>query len=184
MTKPIFLLIFLIAVIERIFFTFKKRERPGDIKHKLLSKILIISYLSCIILSVLEFLMKNTLPILAISLLGFFITLIGIILRDSAIKALGGNWSLHIKDIPDQKIVFVGPYKWIRHPYYTAVILELLGVSLFFNSIFSIYFLLLIHLPIMFIRIRLEEKFLIDKFQTQYINYLNKTRMFLPKWRY
>jgi methyltransferase len=47
-----------------------------------------------------------------------------------AISALGVRWTFRVLVLPDAPLVSHGPYAWLRHPNYVAVIGELLGVAL------------------------------------------------------
>lgn len=174
-------LIFLIPALERIFFTFGQREKDGAVKYIWTSISLISSYIFCVSMALFEFFIRKKGLIISISIIGFIFIWGGIILRRLSIKALGNNWSIHIKDIPGQQLIRTGPYKWVRHPYYLAVILELGGTALYFNSFLSLGYLVLIHLPLLLARITLEERNLAAQFQNQYQKYRRETGMFFPK---
>lgn len=47
-----------------------------------------------------------------------------------AITSLGGLWSYRVLIVPGATLVTSGPYRWMRHPNYLAVLGELLGVAL------------------------------------------------------
>lgn len=47
-----------------------------------------------------------------------------------AISSLGVRWSFRVLVLPGRPLVVSGPYRFIRHPNYAAVIGELLGFSL------------------------------------------------------
>lgn len=179
--RLIFFAIFIIIFFERAIFTFIKKEKPGNIKHQWITLFIITSYIFCIFLAPLEFFIKGRDFNLKITLFGLFIIISGIILRRFSIRTLKNNWSIHVKDIPEQQIITTGPYKWVRHPYYDAVILELAGVSLYFNSLLALSYLLVIHLPLLIVRVLQEENILSQKFQDQYANYQERTGMFLPR---
>jgi methyltransferase len=46
-------------------------------------------------------------------------------LRWWAVRTLGGRWSTRVIVVPGEKPVTAGPYRWLRHPNYLAVILEM-----------------------------------------------------------
>ncbi len=157
--KIVFIFIFLIAVSERIIFTFKRKARQGEIKYKWTTCLLLCSYVACVLVALFEFIGKDSVSY-GISLAGFLIAWAGIALRRASIRALGDFWSIHIKVFDNQAIIKSGPYRFFRHPYYAAVMLELLGVSLFFNAMRATLVVFLVHLPLLLVRISLEDKVL------------------------
>jgi len=47
-----------------------------------------------------------------------------------AIASLGGRWSFRVLVLPEAPLVTRGPYRFLRHPNYIAVMGELLSVAL------------------------------------------------------
>ena len=47
-----------------------------------------------------------------------------------AIASLGERWSFRVLVVPGRALVASGPYRWMRHPNYLAVLGEILGVAL------------------------------------------------------
>jgi methyltransferase len=47
-----------------------------------------------------------------------------------AIAALGPSWTFRVIVVPGMRLVESGPYRWVRHPNYIAVLGELLGAGL------------------------------------------------------
>jgi methyltransferase len=47
-----------------------------------------------------------------------------------AIVSLGPFWTFRVVVIPGEALVVGGPYRWLRHPNYVAVMGELAGVAL------------------------------------------------------
>ena len=46
------------------------------------------------------------------------------------IQTLGSHWNVGVMDSTRQGVVDSGPYRWVRHPNYTAVFVELLALPL------------------------------------------------------
>lgn len=160
--KAFFIFIFFCIATERMKSTFfnKKQKTRGKIKYRRFTYVLICSYLCCIIVAISEFMTKVSIDY-TISIIGVFTAGIGILLRNASIKALGEFWSIHIETFDGQRVVTSGPYRFLRHPYSIAVIFELTGVSLFFNATHAVLIVLLLHLPLLLMRILLEEKVLL-----------------------
>jgi methyltransferase len=79
-----------------------------------------------------------------------------------AVSALGPYWTMKVLIIPGSKVVTSGPYRWIRHPNYDAVLLEIAAIALAgkswitFTLIFASFSFVLYH------RIRSEERALAE----------------------
>ncbi|MGX9135650.1 isoprenylcysteine carboxyl methyltransferase family protein [Rummeliibacillus sp. JY-2-4R] len=112
----------------------------------------------CFLLSLLlEHTFKQTsLSPLWISLICFFIVLqMG---RIWAIKSLGHFWNTKIIVLPDAKLVKKGPYKWLPHPNYLIVALEIAVIPLIFQAYYTAIVFTILNLIMMLIRIPAEEK--------------------------
>lgn len=112
--------------------------------------------------------------------LGGIITISGMTLEFSTQISLGRNYTttLHIRE--EQSLVTSGPYRYVRHPMYTALFMVGVGLGLLSTSW---YFLLpFIGTGIMVaLRIQREENAMIAKFGDEYIQYMQRTGRFFPK---
>jgi len=52
------------------------------------------------------------------------------LLRLSAIRALGPRWSIRVIVVPGETLVATGPYRWLRHPNYLAVAVEVAAIPM------------------------------------------------------
>lgn len=83
-------------------------------------------------------------------------------------------------DPSSEKLVVTGPYKYIRHPFYTAYILYWLSwLSLNNFSIIIVAFTFVIIIQYL-LGIMTEEKYLSRKFNDNYCNYKSSTAMLIP----
>jgi protein-S-isoprenylcysteine O-methyltransferase Ste14 len=83
----------------------------------------------------------------------------GIGLRLWAIRVLGRFYSHRVVRQRQHRIVTTGPYAWVRHPAYTAMIAANIGFVGFFANVFSVVGLVLLVAAIAW-RIRTEERML------------------------
>lgn len=121
-----------------------------------------------------------TWPILA---LGILSAIISFKLRWAAIAALGKFWSLHVEIRDNHEFVSNGPFRIVRHPTYFSMILELLAFGLICHAWYMILIIPLGFIPAMVMRLRLEEKALVDKFGPAYREYQSRVPMLIPyKW--
>ena len=79
-------------------------------------------------------------------------------LRFAAIRALGEYWNVRIWVVPGMERVRRGPYRFLPHPNYVAVALELLAGALVFGAWRTALGATLVNLVLMRIRIRAEER--------------------------
>ena len=87
--------------------------------------------------------------------------------------------SMHHAFGQTSRLVKAGPYRSIRHPLYTSLILLAWGAALKSGSIASIFFSLLVT-GILYLTALAEEDGNIDRFGEAYVKYMQSTRMFVP----
>jgi len=112
-----------------------------------------------------------------------FRTILMVILAIDALYLLfGGVLSLPIKE-RGKTLVTTGPYKYIRHPLYSAFIYSMTGLlALWFESWFLLFSVVVLAL-IWSLLVQKEEQYMLDKFGKTYRDYIEKTGQFLPSWK-
>ena len=80
------------------------------------------------------------------------------LLRYWAIASLGKYWNTRILVVPGVKLVSMGPYKYISHPNYLAVIIEIAVIPLIFSCYITAIVFSILNLVTLRRRIRIEEK--------------------------
>lgn len=88
------------------------------------------------------------------------IFLCGVLYRLWAIRTLGRFYSHRVRREEGHRIVDWGPYRFIRHPAYAGRALAHAGVVLYFFHWVALAFFLLVLIPAIVLRIRVEEKML------------------------
>jgi protein-S-isoprenylcysteine O-methyltransferase Ste14 len=111
---------------------------------------------------------------------GIFLMLLGIVIRQYAIAVLGRFFSLTVRVAEDHKVVDRGPYKLVRHPSYTGVLVTFLGLGLAVQSWAAILTLLIVFAVAYGYRIRVEEKTLISQLGEDYVSYTKRTKRLIP----
>ena len=104
---------------------------------------------------------------------------LGMALEFTTQRHLGRNYSttLHISE--EQSLVTSGPYRYIRHPMYTALIIVGVGMGLLSTSWYFLLPFIATGIVIAF-RTRREEEAMIEKFGDEYIQYAQGTGRFFP----
>jgi len=104
-------------------------------------------------------------------------------LRWAAIAALGKFWSLHVEIRDNHEFVQSGPFRFVRHPTYFSMILELLSFPLFCSAWFMLILVPIAYIPALMLRLRLEEPAMVNKFGDAYRDYQRRVPMLIPyKW--
>jgi protein-S-isoprenylcysteine O-methyltransferase Ste14 len=102
-------------------------------------------------------------------------------LRRRAIRALGRFWSLHVEIRREHELVLSGPYRWMRHPTYVSMILEVASFGLILQSRFSTAAAFALLIPTLLWRIHIEEQALVEKFGPAYTEYKRTTPALFPR---
>lgn len=112
--------------------------------------------------------------------LGWIIGLTSFRVREAAISALGRFWSLHVEIRENHEFIRSGPFRMMRHPVYFSMILELLAFTLVCQAWFTAICVPLLFIPVLWRRVYLEERALIDKFGEGYREYKRTTPALFP----
>ena len=92
---------------------------------------------------------------------------------------LGKNLTDTVVTRKAHTLVTVGPYRWVRHPFYDAVALAVLANSLVAANWFLLATGALL-MTMMVIRTRTEEAHLLTRFGDDYRSYMKRTGRFFP----
>ena len=114
---------------------------------------------------------------------GAGLTVLGILLFAWAHQALGVNWTAVLALSEEQELVTSGPYRWVRHPMYTAFLV--IGFGFWFLSanglVGLIYFSTL--LLMVWTRLPAEEEMMVERFGERYRAYQKTTGSLLPRFK-
>jgi methyltransferase len=83
-----------------------------------------------------------------------------IIFKAWTILSLGKYWNTKIFHIPNAPLIKQGPYKYIKHPNYLIVILEIAVIPLIFHLYFTAIIFTILNLIMILVRIKEENKVL------------------------
>jgi methyltransferase len=95
-------------------------------------------------------------PVLAIAALAVFLGAFA--LRAWVISTLGERWTTRIVCLPGVPPIVTGPYRWLRHPNYLAVVLEIASLPLVHTAWLTALVFSLLDALLLRIRIRAEEE--------------------------
>jgi protein-S-isoprenylcysteine O-methyltransferase Ste14 len=115
-----------------------------------------------------------------VAYLGVATLLFGIYFRAWAVNTLGKFFTATVQIKDDHQLIQGGPYQIVRHPSYTGAFLAILSTSLILNSWIGFIIAFLAMSLAYYVRIGIEERELIGKFQDRYIEYKKTTKMIIP----
>jgi protein-S-isoprenylcysteine O-methyltransferase Ste14 len=117
-----------------------------------------------------------------VQVLALVLLLAGTVLREWAIFMLGRYFSRTVKIEAGQRLITTGPFRWIRHPAYTGMLIMdtsiVLGLGTWVGAVAMFVLLLLAALY----RIRVEERALLENFGDEYRSYMQRTALLFPPW--
>jgi protein-S-isoprenylcysteine O-methyltransferase Ste14 len=117
-----------------------------------------------------------------IQYLGLFLIPAGSVLREWAILRLGRFFSRTVQIESVHTLITDGPYRWIRHPAYTGMILIYLGIAFAIGTWLGVFVTAGLMLGATIYRISIEEKMLIEAIGHPYEEYMKRTWRLFPGW--
>ena len=91
---------------------------------------------------------------------------------------LGRNWGTPMTEKDSPELVTTGPYRWIRNPIYSGLILAMTGTAIAI-SVFGLVVVALLGGYFVYSAV-MEQRFLAAKFPDTYPAYLRSTKMLVP----
>ena len=79
----------------------------------------------------------------------------------------------------EHTIIRTGPYRFVRHPIYSGLILALTGTAIGIGY-FIIFCCVILIFGLFVIKFRLEEKFLLEEFGEEYVRYKRDVKALIP----
>jgi protein-S-isoprenylcysteine O-methyltransferase Ste14 len=111
--------------------------------------------------------------------IGLAIAFIGLAIAFWARYLLGANWSATVQQKSEHTLITAGPYKFVRHPIYSGLLLMFSGHALIVGDWRAIIAVLIVFVSFWF-KLRKEERLMQTLFGEQYIRYLNVTKALVP----
>jgi protein-S-isoprenylcysteine O-methyltransferase Ste14 len=168
---------------ERLREVFTKREVvPGQKKETVTFRLFMVCGALIVFGGITEYYLRNLRLWWPTFLIGLPISIASFVVRRSAIRALGRFWSLHVEMREGHEFVQSGPFAYARHPVYSSMVLEILGIGLILNAWITLAVVFLIFIPTMLARVRMEEGALIEQFGERYEEYRKRIPAIIPRF--
>lgn len=110
---------------------------------------------------------------------GWLLVLLGLGLACWARYTLGRNWSGTVQLKQGHELVTRGPYRWVRHPIYTGILLAIVGSILAMGAWLGLLALALVGGGFWF-KLRHEERWMRQQFGETYVAYMQRTKALIP----
>jgi protein-S-isoprenylcysteine O-methyltransferase Ste14 len=115
----------------------------------------------------------------ALEIAGAVICVCGMIFTIWARQTLAGNWSSDVTFKRDHELVRRGPYRFVRHPIYTGLLVMFAGTTMFIGQLRCFIGLPLVTLGF-WIKLRQEERMMARHFPEAYPNYRREVKALIP----
>lgn len=112
--------------------------------------------------------------------IGVALTAAGVAVAIWARWHLGSNWSGVVTLKENHELIRTGPYRAIRHPIYTGMLIALLGTLIVVGEVRGVLALAIAWLSF-YVKARREESFLAQEFGPAFSEHQRNTGMFFPK---
>jgi protein-S-isoprenylcysteine O-methyltransferase Ste14 len=122
-------------------------------------------------------------PNSAIANLGIALTAAGLLFAIWARAYLGRNWSGNVTIKVDHELIRSGPYRWVRHPIYSGIILAMLGTAINKGQLRCFIAVALLWIGFS-LKSRIEEQFMVTTFGQEYEQYSRSTGAIIPRLRW
>lgn len=114
--------------------------------------------------------------------IGIVLTCMGAAISIWARAILGANWSARVTLKVGHELIRSGPYKYVRHPIYTGLLLAVVGTAVEIGEWRGLPAIVLVAISLS-LKARREEQFLTKEFGEQYQQYRQGTGVLVPRFR-
>jgi protein-S-isoprenylcysteine O-methyltransferase Ste14 len=111
--------------------------------------------------------------------LGIAVCALGVAIAIWARSILGRNWSGNPTIKEDHELVERGPYRWVRHPIYTGILLALIGTGIARAQVRDVV-LFVFSFVALWLKLRVEERLMLRQFPEAYPEYMRRTKALVP----
>jgi protein-S-isoprenylcysteine O-methyltransferase Ste14 len=113
--------------------------------------------------------------------LGVILILLALLVFWRSHADLGLNWSPSLEIRTEHKLITNGIFGYIRHPMYASQWIWVIAQPLLIQNWIAGFLNLLVFIAFYTLRVRAEEKMMLDTFGDEYREYMNKTGAIFPK---
>jgi protein-S-isoprenylcysteine O-methyltransferase Ste14 len=95
-------------------------------------------------------------------------------------RTLGAQWSLTARLIEEHRLITSGPFAYVRHPIYSAMILMLVATGLALTTPAVVAFALVLYIAGTLVRVSVEERLMAEAFGSEWDEYRRRVAALIP----
>jgi protein-S-isoprenylcysteine O-methyltransferase Ste14 len=118
-----------------------------------------------------------------VAALGVAVTAAGLLFAIWARAYLGSNWSGTVTVKVGHQLIRTGPYRWVRHPIYSGMILAMIGTAINIGQLRGVVAVVLLWIGFI-MKSRIEERFMTNTFGAEYTEYSHTTGAIVPRLKF
>jgi protein-S-isoprenylcysteine O-methyltransferase Ste14 len=112
--------------------------------------------------------------------IGTAVLIVGLLFSVAARRHLGGNWSGTVTLKQDHTLTRSGPYRFVRHPIYTGLLLAIFGSGVIALGEWRGLVALALTTVAILRKIQIEERFMLEQFGVAYARYRQEVAALIP----
>ena len=116
---------------------------------------------------------------LLVGITGVLLTVAGLGFSGWARCHLGKYWSSLVEVKVGHQLIMTGPYRIVRNPMYTGILIAFLGATIAIGELFA-FVALAIGIVSIWVKIKTEEEILTKKFGGEYLRYKREVKALIP----
>ena len=185
--KIIYMVLYVVAAVGRAPFAHKVKKMKAEVSKKSALEIFILISTVPFMLLPLLYVFSSRLDYfnwsfpLWVRIIGAIGFAFAVFMHNWSHIALGINWSPTLELKKEQRLITNGPYKYIRHPMYTAFLLWVSFQPLLLPNWLVLLAGLFGIAMMYFGRVEKEEKMMLERFGKEYEDYMKKTGRLFPR---
>ena len=188
MIKIVYMVLYVIAAAGRAPIAYQVKKMKAKISVKPKREYVLLFFGSVMMVLPLFYVFSNWIDDYNIGL-PLFVRIVGgiafafaVYLHNWSHKASDVNWSPLLEIKKNQKLITKGPYKFVRHPMYSAFFLWVIAQGIFLSNWLILFAGVASFALVYFTRINDEEELMVKQFGKQYKDYMKKTNRLVPKF--
>jgi len=114
-----------------------------------------------------------------VNVVGTALVLTGVAFAIWSRHVLGANWSGVVSIVEGQHLIRSGPYRFVRNPIYSGIVLAVLGAALVRGTVGAMVGVVAVVLAL-WLKGRMEERLLVAEFGEEYKAYQREVKFLIP----